>query len=340
MARVFLTGASGYIGGDILHTLKSAFPQLEYTALLRDSAKADQVTKAYPDVRVVHGDLDATSLIEEEARRADIVIHAANNKHIKSVEAICRGLSASGRNKNGIWLQVSGAALLSIADIEKKTFGEFSEKIYSDLDGAEELRAHIRRHSATRIVDNYLLNLPVSSTRPRTALIFPPIIYGRGRGPVNQRSIQIPNLARISMQRRAGFQVEKGESIWSSVQISDLSNIFVKLVEQALQGDNNALWNENGLYFPGTGALPWKAISEHLTQELHRLGLVDSTSVNVVSHDEADTLMPSGSIFWGTNARQLSQRAPSLLGWAPKEKSLEEDIPDTVQLEAQRLGLK
>ena len=70
----YRTGASGYIGGDVLHALKLAFPQFEYTALLRDSAKADQITKAYPDVRVVHGDLDATSLIEEEARRADIVI--------------------------------------------------------------------------------------------------------------------------------------------------------------------------------------------------------------------------------------------------------------------------
>lgn len=155
----------------------------------------------------------------------------------------------------GVWLQMSGATVLSVTDIEKKAFGEPSDKVYSDLDGAEELRAHIRRYSAKRVVDNFVLDLPASSARPKTALVFPPIIYGPGRGPVNQRSIQIPELARVSMQRRAGFQVEKGESIWSNVHIADVSSIFVKLVEKALQGDNGDLWNENGLYFPGAGAV-------------------------------------------------------------------------------------
>ncbi|PLB53801.1 NAD dependent epimerase/dehydratase family protein [Aspergillus steynii IBT 23096] len=340
MARIFLTGASGYIGGDILHALKSAFPQFEYAALLRNAVKGGQVSSAYPDVRVVQGDLDATSVIEEEARRADIVVHAASTSHVKSVEAIYRGLTAPGRDKNGVWLQISGATVLSVTDIEKKAFGEPSDKVYSDLDGAEELRAHIRRYSAKRIVDNFVLDLPASPTRPKTALVFPPIIYGRGRGPVNQRSIQIPELARVSMQRRAGFQVGKGESIWSNVHIGDVSSIFVKLVEKALQGDNGDLWNENGLYFPGTGDLPFKGISQQVTQELHRLGLVESPSVDAISHDEADKLSPHGGILWGTNAQEQSQRARSLLGWNPTGKSLEEEIPDTIQLEAKRLGLK
>lgn len=155
----------------------------------------------------------------------------------------------------GTWLQISGASVLSVTDIEKKAFGEPSDKVYSDLDGAEELRAHIRRYSAKRIVDNFVLDLPASPTRPKTALIFPPIIYGRGRGPVNQRSIQIPELARVSIQRRAGIQVGKGESTWSNVHIRDVSSVFAKLVEHALQGDNDALWNENGLYFTSTGAI-------------------------------------------------------------------------------------
>jgi nucleoside-diphosphate-sugar epimerase len=68
------TGASGYIGGDVLHALKSTHPEHQYCVLLRDSAKADIVSRAYPDIRVILGDLDNAPLIEEEAAKADVVI--------------------------------------------------------------------------------------------------------------------------------------------------------------------------------------------------------------------------------------------------------------------------
>lgn len=74
MARIFLTGASGYIGGDILHVLRALHPEYECSVLLRDSTKAAAVQKAHPTVRVVLGELDSESLIEEEASRADVVV--------------------------------------------------------------------------------------------------------------------------------------------------------------------------------------------------------------------------------------------------------------------------
>lgn len=77
MTRIFLTGASGYIGGDVLHALKLTHPEHEYSVLLRDEAKAVTLSKAYPDVRVVLGDLDSVSLIEDEASRTDDSVLAA-----------------------------------------------------------------------------------------------------------------------------------------------------------------------------------------------------------------------------------------------------------------------
>lgn len=68
------TGASGYIGGDVLHLLKTAHPEYECSVLLRDSGKAAAISKVFPDVRVVLGDLDAAALIEEEASKADVII--------------------------------------------------------------------------------------------------------------------------------------------------------------------------------------------------------------------------------------------------------------------------
>ncbi|RAK96009.1 uncharacterized protein BO80DRAFT_459385 [Aspergillus ibericus CBS 121593] len=339
MTRIFLTGASGYIGGDVLYALKSAFPGLQYTALLRDQDKAHAISKVYPDVRVISGDLDSSSILEEQAREADIVIHTASSNHIKSVEAIARGLTAPGRSKPGHWIQISGASVLSIPDIENNAFGEASDKVYNDLDGADELQNLIQRYSAKRVVDNLILSLSPAN-RPKTALIFPPIIYGRGRGPINQRSIQIPELARVTIQRGQGVQVGKGDSTWSNVHVSDVSSIFVKLVEKVLRNEDGELWNENGLYFPGSGAVSFGAISTHVAQEVKNLGLADSASVAEISHGEADSLTPHGGVLWGTNARQVAQRARQFLGWVPAGQTLEEEIPATVLAEAQKLGLK
>lgn len=54
--------------------LQTAHPKYEFTVLLRNKEKADQVVNAYPKVRVVLGDLDSSALLEEEAHKADVVV--------------------------------------------------------------------------------------------------------------------------------------------------------------------------------------------------------------------------------------------------------------------------
>ena len=67
------TGATGYIGGDVLYAITHAFPGYEYAALVR-GAKGAAVSAAYPNVRIVNGSLDDSNIIEEESAKADIVI--------------------------------------------------------------------------------------------------------------------------------------------------------------------------------------------------------------------------------------------------------------------------
>ena len=73
MTKLFVTGGTGYIGGDALYAIASAHPEYEVTALVRSSEKGVQVAKEYAKVRLVYGDLDNTELLEEEAKKADIV---------------------------------------------------------------------------------------------------------------------------------------------------------------------------------------------------------------------------------------------------------------------------
>jgi N-acetyl-gamma-glutamylphosphate reductase len=74
MTKIFVTGVTGYIGGDALYEIAQAHPDYEITALVRNSDKGAKVAKVYPRIRLVYGDLDSADLIATEAQKADIVL--------------------------------------------------------------------------------------------------------------------------------------------------------------------------------------------------------------------------------------------------------------------------
>ena len=72
------------------------------------------------------------------------------------------------------------------------------------------------------------------------AIVCPPTIYGPRRGPDIQRSIQAYELAKVTLKRGKGFQVEGGHNLWTMVHVQDLSNVYLRLVEEAVKGGRNA----------------------------------------------------------------------------------------------------
>jgi nucleoside-diphosphate-sugar epimerase len=72
--------------------------------------------------------------------------------------------------------------------------------------------------------------------------VCPPTIYGPGHGPDNQRSIQAYELAKVTPKRGKGFQVEGGQNLWIMVHVQDLSNVCLRLVEEAVKDGGNATW--------------------------------------------------------------------------------------------------
>src|SRR5262249_37540503 len=71
--RIFLTGATGYIGGAVLDTLVKH--QHDVTALVRDNEKAARV--AARGARPVVGNLSAPSSYREASEGQDGYVHAA-----------------------------------------------------------------------------------------------------------------------------------------------------------------------------------------------------------------------------------------------------------------------
>lgn len=261
--------------------------------------------------------------------------------------------------KKAYWIQISGASLLGAPEIASKTFGEPTSLVYNDLDRAANIRAHIRRYPA-RAVDNFVLDVAARTDDVRTALVPGGIIFGPGRGPVKGRSVQVPELSRVTLQRGKAVQVGRGLSVWGSVHVHDLSGLFLLLVEKAVAGDAGKYWNEEGIYFNSVENdivsfsemtfLRWECgahfylqsfaeISQRVAKAAVEKGYIQNVDVEQLAPEEADKLTPHASVILGTNARVEARRAREVLGWKPAQKSLEEEIPETLQAEAERLGV-
>ncbi|KKY27172.1 putative nad dependent epimerase dehydratase family protein [Diplodia seriata] len=309
MAKIFLTGATGYVGGDALHALHRAHPEYAISALIRDPAKTAAVfAKEYPDVRVVQGSLDDSDLIADEAAKADVVLNFAATSHLPSVKAIHEGLKKHrDASKPAYWLQISGATLLACGEIASKTFGEppssSSAPTYTALD-SNAIWAQAKQYPS-RTVDNYIREIAESSSSSaiiQTALLVGPIIFGAGRGPGNRRSIQIPELAATAVRRGKAWQVGRGLAEWDHV------HSF---------GD----------------------ISRRIAAAAVALGAADSLDVEALPAEEADKLVAHAGVLLGTNARCDAGRAAEKLGWKPQHQSLEQAIEETVRDEAGKLGV-
>ncbi|GME38239.1 NAD-dependent epimerase/dehydratase [Neofusicoccum parvum] len=341
--RVFITGATGYIGGDALYALHKKHPDWSYTALVRTKEKGAQVTQAYPDVTLVYGDLDSYDLIKEQAAKADIVVHTADaSDHKGAAKAIAEGL-AGGHSKDhpGYWLHTSGTGILTYVDADADRYGEASDKVYDDLDKVEELTG-LPDHAFHRDVDQVVLNAGTKTGESvKTAIICPPTIYGPGRGPVSGRSRQVYELARISLEHKKAPIIGAGKTYWNNVHVHDLSDLFVLLAEAAAAGDNNPeLWGEKGYFLAENGEHVWGELSKQVAVEATKAGYFDAPDTFSLDKDEAFKLADFQALSWGMNSRGKARRARKFLGWSPKAPSLEKELPGIVKSEHELLQKK
>ncbi|RDL32409.1 NAD(P)-binding protein [Venustampulla echinocandica] len=340
--KIFITGVTGYIGGDALYALEKAHPEYEYSALVRDSEKGAPVAAAYPKIRLVYGTLDDSSVLEEESARADIVLHTADSSdHVGAATAIAKGLAAGHtKEKPGFWIHTSGTGILTWKDTETGTFGESpSQPPYDDLENVSALTS-LPDHAFHRDIDKIVL--AASSDATKTAIVSPPTIYGPGRGPVNQRSRQVYNLVKIALQRGQAPQLGTGLSQWDNVHLHDLSALFVLLVEAAVKNDPSMdakLWGREGYFLAENGHHVWGEISKAVAEDAFKKGYIKERECIVMTPEDAKVTAGFEALSWGLNSRGFARRARKYLGWKPEGRSLRDEIPFIVDSEARTLGL-
>ncbi|MCJ1244710.1 hypothetical protein MMC30_001909 [Trapelia coarctata] len=337
--KLFITGATGYIGGDAIYEIIHAHLEYDVTCLVRNSDKGAKVASQYAKVKLAYGTLEDVELLEKEAAAADIVLHCAHADDEGAAKALLRGLAAHPDDRPGFLIHTSGTGILLYKDMETKTFGEASSKIYDDWDGIGEVTS-LPDSAPHRNVDKIVIAGGLDdASKIKTAVVAPPLIYGKGRGPDNQRSIQLPDLAMWTLKNKHGFQVGAGKAYWNNIHVADLSKLYLKLVEAAVAGGGKATWNEQGYYFSEQGEHQWGDISKLVALAAHKQGFIHSDEVVNLSAEEVAKLHPFAPMFWGANSRCKAIRARKLLGWSPTERTIQDEVPDAVHSEAAALGL-
>ncbi|MBJ9987849.1 NAD-dependent epimerase/dehydratase family protein [Paenibacillus sp. S28] len=289
--KVFITGASGYIGGSVAKTLVDAGHTVY--GLIRNQEKVAALQQL--GVEPVLGTLNDVDILIKFAQRSDAVINAANADHLASVVTIIGALRGTGK----AFIHTSGSSVIgddALGDtISEKIYDEETPFVPMDI---RAYRAHIDKLVRRAGIDDWV----------RSIVIVPSMIYGKALG-LPAESAQVPQLVRKSQEMGAGVHVGKGVNRWSNVHIKDLAQLYLLALVKAPSA--SYFFAENGEDSFGDIA---KAISEALGYQ----GKTISWSVNDAIAELGDWVRSS----LASNSRVRGVNARKLLGWEPKEEPL------------------
>jgi nucleoside-diphosphate-sugar epimerase len=83
--NVFITGATGFVGRNLVDYLSAAYPELALYCLARNPEKAREIER--PGVFIVPGDLHTPESYTSSVAQADIILHLAAMVGLKNGEA-------------------------------------------------------------------------------------------------------------------------------------------------------------------------------------------------------------------------------------------------------------
>lgn len=214
--KVFVTGATGYIGGAVAIRLIEAGHQVR--GLVRAADRAEAMRKL--GVEPVIGSLEDADLLTREARQSDGVISTANADDVATVKTFIAALEGTGK----LFIHTSGSSIIG-DDARGNTvsgaiYDEYTPFVVAPL-------KQPRR-------DIELMVLAASERRVRSIVISPTNIYGRGRG-LNPKSIQIPVLIEHARKTGVVHVVGKGVNLWSNVHIDDVAAGLLMFLGSAVQ---------------------------------------------------------------------------------------------------------
>jgi nucleoside-diphosphate-sugar epimerase len=289
--RVFLTGATGFIGSAIIEELQAAGHRI--VGLARSDQAADTLTKWGVEVR--RGDVADPEGPAEGARASDGVIHCAFghdfSKYFEAGEADLRAVSAMAEALAG-----SGKPLLVTSGMTATTPGRPS----TEVDAAQtEGMASVRGRPE-------VLALSASEKNVRSMVVrLPPSVHDvQGQGLVSLL---------IEVARRTGISgyVDDGANRWPAVHRRDAARLFKLGLERGQPGERLHAVAEEGVSL--------RSIAEAIGQ---KLGVPSrSISANAAPGHFGFVALPASNHVPASSAVTRER-----LGWRPSEAGLLEGL--------------
>lgn len=331
--KIFLTGATGYIGGDVLAELMREHPDWHVSCLVRSKKKGERLLARYPEVSIVYGSNDSTNLIEAEAEKADVVIHTAmSDEDVPSADAISKGLSKSG----GCFLHTSGCLGLAGISVCQGRYGTNNSEVFDDWDGIESLVNRPINYPHAK-VDHIALSAGLSNPDTvKVAIVAPAVVYGESRSPDKTYAF---SLWGPFMKYGQVFKINEGSNSWNYIHVHDLSRLYRLLAEDFLSSSKKATWNSKGYYLAENGHYILKDILQQGAKILYERQIIKTPEVKELDVEEAEKHMPYSRFMLGTDSRGHAIRGRKLLGWVPTEPSYPEILPQTLDTDLFLAGI-
>jgi nucleoside-diphosphate-sugar epimerase len=292
--KIFITGASGYIGGALAAALMDAGHAV--SGLARSAASGEAL--AARGIAPVAGTLDDGEILAAAARAADVTVNAANAGHRGAAAAMVAALAGSGK----AFIHTSGSSIIGT-----RARGELVEAVFD-----EDTPFTPTPQRAARVEIDKMVR---GAKGVRAAVIAPSLIYGRGAG-VNPHSIQVPWLIQLAKKAGVAKHIGSGENRWSNVHIDDVVRLYVAAITRAPAG---------AFYFAENGE---NSMREACAAVSRMLGFGGRTQAMTVEEAAAEWGEGPANDTMGSNSRVRARRARAELGWRPSGASLIEEIEE------------
>jgi nucleoside-diphosphate-sugar epimerase len=204
--NVFVTGATGYIGGTVAAKLLEAGHRV--TGLARNAERAALLEER--GITPVVGTLDDL----------DVLANTANADHPFAARALAEALEGSGKTL----LHTSGTTI--IAD---NANGEPSDNVFN-----EDMPRGPLPEKASRIATDRLV-VETARRGVRTVVLCPGLVYGAGLG-VARHSPQIPTFIATAKAAGIPLHVGRGLNVWSNVHVEDCADAYLAALEHGPAG--------------------------------------------------------------------------------------------------------
>jgi nucleoside-diphosphate-sugar epimerase len=287
--RVFVTGASGFVGSALVPEQLDAGHSV--LALARSDSSAAALTAA--GAEVLRGELADLDVLRAGARDADGVAHLAFVHDFSDMAGAARTDRAAVDAFAGV-LAGSGRPLAIASGVLGLTAGRTA----TERDGADPA---VHPRIATAIATVELAGRDVRSSVVRLA----PTVHGEGDHGF------VARLAQIAREKGVSGYPGEGTNLWPAVHRTDAARLFRLALESAPAGSVLHAVAEEGV--------PSRTIAEALGRSL------DLPVASVLQEQVGEQWGWLGA-FFSAGAPASSELTRQLLGWEPTGPTLVEDI--------------